>query len=513
MKQVGVKEKSETCPGERGVSPIIGVVLLIGIVALTSLSLFVVAVDFTSSTTQAVEQEQVEQSFIELSHSIETESKTTDSVSQVGLDAGDHGAITRDNSALMEVDSDNLKDPISAEVGTIEWENEAGTTVAYQAGSVFRDTGNQTQLLSSPSISYDRDTETLTMPAYNVSGDHTLNSGDVRIEKESSTSKNEVTELQQNSTTIRVESEYYLGWKEYFEEDAGGTVVSDYGSIDGDFGYVVAKLGYIDFDDEVFSEGITHSGECNIGTGGGPSGCDDDGIGPGDPSQPMDSVVDQMINKPEEANNQSFDYIVSEGEDIYDAAGQNQIEDDYVLIDRDLDDEELEVSLKDGNATVAIDGNMKETDVTVEDNHNDHTLQIYLNGSFHSHNNEVCVEDCVEDGTTIQIFGTSETGLYFHGPNSVFEGLFYAASDEDEWDHVGGCTDCSDHQFYGQQWPDVYGSIVVKSMHVDSQGTPHNDFERDPDIDDADIDFREDLMPPQLTYLNVAEHRMSVENS
>ena len=495
---------------ERAVSPIVGIALLFGLVAIASLSFFVIGTSLITESEQQLEQERVENAFVELSHSIGSEASDPGMGTIVELDAGDHGVITKENTATMEVTADNLDGAVGFDIGTVEWESDDGTTIAYQGGGVFRETGEETQLVSSPSINYDLDSETLTMPVYNVTGEENLHSGPVRLDQDSVDQINQVAYMQEDNVTIHVESEYYMGWKQYFEDQAGDTIVTDYGSIDGDYGYVEAELGYIDFDDDVFSDGVSYSGECDgQGGGGGGDSCDQHGweVSEGDPSQPMDSVVDQMINNPEEANNQSFDDVIGEGESI-----EDEFENEFVLIDRDLDGDDVEVSLEHGNATLAVDGDIRDTDITVTDNVDDHTLQIYLNGSYLNNGEDVCVDDCIGDGTTIQIFGTSETAIQFGtGGQPTFEGLFYAASDEAEWDHLDGSGVCSaSDQLCVQATPDIYGGVVVNSANI--QGGGSVSIEHDPEIDAIDVDFREELMPPQITFLNVVEHRINLEN-
>ncbi|OIB55759.1 DUF7289 family protein [Natrialba sp. SSL1] len=516
-----VMGQSKTGPKERGLSPIIGIVLLFGLVSVVSISLLVVGAGHITETEKQVEQEQVEQSFIQLSQTVATEGVSGDTVSHLDLEAGEYGAVTYENSATMEVNANNLEDPIRADVGTIEWENEDGTTVAYQSGAVFRDTGNETRVLSSPSVNYELDTETLNMPIYNVSGQQTLDSGTIRVDGGSIGAESEVAYMQEDNVTIRVESEYYLGWKQHFEEQAGDTIVTDYGSLDGDFGYVVAELGYTQFED-TFEDGVTHSGICDGqggGPGGGPPGGDPDssncdqhgwGVSQGNPSQPLDSVVDQMINNPEGAMDSHFDGVYEEGESLPD-----EFENEYVLIDRDLNGDYIKADLTNGNTTLAVDGDIENTDIRVTENHPDHTLQIYANGSYLSDGADVCVDDCTElsDGSTIQIFGTSEMGIQFGtGGDPDFEGLLYAASDEERWDHIDPTGQCSEYdQLCVQAGPDIYGGIVVNTADIQGGGSVSIDM--DPDIDEADVDFREDLLPPQITYINVAEHQMSVEGT
>src|SRR6056297_862924 len=132
---------------DRAVAPVVGYVILFGLVGIASISLLVAGSGFVADSQQQMEQERVEQSFTELSQRIETEAASPDMGAVAELDAGDHGAITRNNTAFMEVSADNLNKDITVNIGTIEWTNDAGTTVAYQGGGIFRNPGNDTQVI------------------------------------------------------------------------------------------------------------------------------------------------------------------------------------------------------------------------------------------------------------------------------------------------------------------------------------------------------------------------------
>lgn len=480
---------------------------MLGLVAVASLALVIVAMEATTTTEQETEQELVEQSFVELSQSLATQAGDSDIRRSVNFEAGEHGAIARESTGEMVVTGETMGE-VEFEIGTIEWQGDDGTTVAYQGGAVFRETGQETQLLSSPSINYDRSTETLTMPIMTVTGDDELRSGPIDLAYHDHRSVNKVARMDEENVEIRVESEYYLGWKEYFERQAGDTIVTGYGEIEDDYGYVVAELGYLEFDD-AFEDGVSYASECD---GQGSHPCDDLAeVSQGGPFEPLDDVVYAVINDPEEVSDDGsgFDRNISEEQ-----TRPTEIEDEYVLIQGDLAEEDIEVDLSEGNATVAVDGDMWGTNITVTDRADDNTLQLYLNGSFASDGGNVCLESCdsLDDGTVIQLFGTSETAIQFGpgGGSPKFEGLIYAASDEDSWDHVYSQGQCDEdaNQLCVQASPDIHGSIIVES--VDLQGELN--VTHDPAIDSDDVDFREELLPPQLTYMNMVEHTLRVEN-
>lgn len=494
---------------DRGVSTVLGVALMVGLVAVTSVALLLVAVDTTADTERQLERERVEQSFIELSHTIATQAGDSDGVRSVEFEAGDRGAITREATGKMVVNSTSFDD-VEFTLGTIEWEDDDGTTVAFQAGAVFREKGPETQLLSAPAIQYDVKTEELEMPIYTVTGDERLHSGQIEISQRDLSSVNEVARIDEHNVSIYVESEYHRGWKQYFEEQAGDTVVRSHGPLPGhdDLGYVEVELGYKEFEDAL-SDGVSYTGACE---GQGSHDCEwhDEDISEGGPYEPMDAVIDKMINDPVEATGNDFDEVINESDPDPDF----NFTDEYVLIDRDLDGEFVNVDLSAGNATLAVNGDIKQTDIRVTNVADNNTLQLFVNGSYQSDGQDVCVVDCdsLDNGSTIQMFGTSDMSIHFGpGGDPNYEGVLYAASNEDRWEHLepdGVCSEDSPYQMCVQATPDVYGSVIVESINIQGDlNITHADG-----LSEDDIDFHQHLLPPQLTYMNMVEYTLAVEN-
>lgn len=114
-------------------------------------------------------------------------------------------------------------------LGAVVYEG-ANTRMAYQGGGVFRSTTQGGQMISPPEFHF-RD-GTLTLPAINVTGDAALgNSATVtrrQVDRRFPTGVgNSTNPLDNHVVTVTVNSEYYRGWGEYFEERTDGEVEYD----------------------------------------------------------------------------------------------------------------------------------------------------------------------------------------------------------------------------------------------------------------------------------------------
>ena len=104
------------------------------------------------------------------------------------------------------------------------------TELAYQGGGVFRASSGGGVMISPPEFHF-RD-GTLTLPAVNVTGDAGIG-GRATVTRSNVVRKfptgidNSTNPLDNHVVTVTVQSEYYRGWGEYFEERTDGEVKYD----------------------------------------------------------------------------------------------------------------------------------------------------------------------------------------------------------------------------------------------------------------------------------------------
>ncbi len=493
---------------ERGQSTLMGMVLLIGMVAAGSLGLFLIAGDAITGAEHQSEQERIEQAFIELSNSISSSAASGDVSQSMELHAGKQGAIAHHDSATYKVWTQNYNKTNSTmvangSIGTIEYEDDDGTKIAYEGGAVFRETGRQTRVLSSPPLDYNHETSTLSFPVFGLTEDKTINSGDITI-KQTNVDREPTNYIQNDHVFVEIHSEYCRGWQQYFVEQAGDTTLQEpcYGG-ENEEGTVKVRLGYDDISN-AFTSGVAVPSEDNIND---KKNTFDD-ISTGKQYQPMDGTILQLTDDFENGSAEQID-----GTGTY-TAGEYYAD--------ELIDPNLNFDLSDGDAVLAVDGDVRIDSGGISVSNcgpsGENQLKIYVEGDFTMSKGEV-QPNCGGDGgvETIQVYGMSTTGIDFHS-NPTFNGLIYAASDKDPadddfsgWPVEGTKNRDDNYQLNFQGANEFKGSVVVHSINTDSNLKGVDDVTPE---DDAVIEPIPDgyAPAPQLTYLNLAEYEIEIKN-
>ncbi len=146
------------------------------------------------------------------------------------LDLPDRGgtAIREEVSGRIWVNRTNFSTRttdvlVNRSVGAIRYDTDDDTTFVYQSGAVFRESGNNTVLLSNPSFRYALDRNggnpTLTLPIVTTVGPDAIPNGEVRARKvKTETPLNDDVIVENDLVSVTVQSEWYVGWAEYFRE-------------------------------------------------------------------------------------------------------------------------------------------------------------------------------------------------------------------------------------------------------------------------------------------------------
>jgi len=488
--------------GGRGQSEVLAVVLLFGIVAVGATGLLLFGLNANQELKQAAANDRAEQSFVELRQTLGTAAWDHDEVRSIDLAVGQGGAVAREDTGWIHVESDALETDLNLSIGTIEYTGDDGTKIAYQAGGVFRETGNATRVVSAPPVDYADADNTLTFPVITVVGDEALGPGPVTTVHNSTTTYGEAAVLEDENVHITVKSDYYRGWEQYFRVQAGNPVVR---SVDHGNRTVTVQFGYDELD-QVFDAGVIHT----------PGGLQDKHDNVGDAARqgrmrPIDSVIGDIVNDTEDGTT-AVDRDLGTIDSSH--AGSDTLSAGTYVADGMTESGELAFDLTAGNATLVVDGDMEMDSIVVTDRTAGNTLKIYSTGDLLMHGGgAICVDPCYEntDASVIQVYGTSEMGVDFGtGGEARFEGLLYAASDESSWGDRSGQCDESD-QVCIQSNPHVYGSIVAATMNVHANGV---EFEYDEDLADAKIGMYpgEYSLPPPITYVNINHHRVDVRD-
>ncbi|WP_435333570.1 polymer-forming cytoskeletal protein [Haloarchaeobius sp. TZWWS8] len=217
----------------RGVTPVVGVVLLVGIVAIGTISLLVFSgVALEQAQDQATDK-RVEQSFVEFDRNLQSVAYSDGGARSVPFDLVAKEAAIRHEDAgrviITMTKGGNTTTIVNKSIGVIEYERD-GEIYAYQAGGVFRGTGENTVVLSPPNTEYninDDGEPTLSLPILQTSGDKQLNSGTITMRKNRTIAPlNNASIIRGAMVTVTIESEYYGGWYEHFNAMTDGTGVT-----------------------------------------------------------------------------------------------------------------------------------------------------------------------------------------------------------------------------------------------------------------------------------------------
>lgn len=490
----------------RAESTLLGLILLIGMVAVVGSSMVLVADESLTSVQRQSEHERIESGFVELSQQMATASSAGDSSRALNLETDQDGTVVMTDTGQISISGGNVNKSVS--IGAIEYQDDDGTTFAYQAGGVFRETGNQTRIVSAPPIEYDVESETLTFPITEVRDETRLGSGDIVVDHYETDPLGGSSLVENDTVTIEVTSKYYRGWERFFEKQGGATTVRNVEVYDNQTGTVTAEFGYQEVSD-AFKTGAIYATDFEM-----QGGADiDDSLTQRVAYPPLTEEVDRLVNATR-APKDTF-----EGTEITRLGTVDEHNDsleDGIYVTSGIEESgHLEFDLSDGNATLVVDGDINANDetITVSEHENDHELSVYLTGDYNAENGgNTCVTEkgCYEneDATVIQLVTSDESEIDFGpGGKSRFEGVIYAGGTNEDWTKRHGC----DKQVCVHSNPNFFGSIIASSVEIQG-GKGSIDFEYDSQLQNEDVGIYPDpsLLPPQLTYLNIAEHTVDV---
>lgn len=236
----GVKTANTSfASGDRSVSEVLGVALLIGIVFLGISIVLLVGFSELTGTQETVEVAQAEQSLTQFD--AEANRIATGSTAAQTVDLG-----LRGNSGTLDVNPEsgritieyvdnifrsNRTEVLNTSLGAVVYEN-SDTTVAYQGGGVWRSDGDGSTMVSPPEITFQE--KTLTMPvivseqAGGVHSDVQLTAETVSEQKFPNATvidRNLTNKVDTGTVWITIESEYALAWGQFFEDRTNAEVV------------------------------------------------------------------------------------------------------------------------------------------------------------------------------------------------------------------------------------------------------------------------------------------------
>jgi hypothetical protein len=519
---------------ERGQSAVVGIVLLVGIVAISSTGILLLSTEAQQANQERVSQEQAERAFVLLDKRVSTVARSESGSRSVslGIDA-DNGAIRKENTGRIVVRStDRNTELLNTSIGAVVYET-AGTTYAYQAGGVWRGSGANTQMISAPEVNYREASLSLTMTV--LSGEEQLDADPISISKNKTPKFKRFDMIEGEVLVMEIHSEYYAGWATYFRERVDNAAVT----VDAPNETVVVELGRID-PDANFQDGVTASGDINFGGGSTVVSGNVSASGSvNDPSRVTGDVetgaeydmapIDRVIYRKIEDAKTNTTYVDldedldglsdTDGDSIPELQGGTT----YFAPDGIDLDGSVHADLSTGNVTLIVDGDIVVDDgaITVTDHGGERALRTYTNGSIALDNQDWDVAGGSQDAEHNQIYGVSTTQFALDNAGH-FEGTLYAPREEEvqgdneAWSEISGNNKCDrtatdDYDVcISTGSATVDGSIIAGSMFMAQSADLNYDSELrtlEPVLHNEGT-----ALPPPLTRVTITVYEVDVSD-
>ncbi|MDF9744926.1 DUF7289 family protein [Natrinema salsiterrestre] len=216
----------------RGVSPVVGVVLLVAIVLIGVTLVLTVGSSVLDGVQSEANREQVHMCMDESDHRLDTVAMTgqeqpmgfDDQVCQPQIDGHGTLSVTWYNSSDGDPDWSDDDRVVSEDLGTYEFELEDGT-LAHQGGGVWERTGSGVRVDKSPEIGFGSN-DTLQLNFMRLDSEGGIGSGS-KAERDHEAATNTTESLRgitENASSddfaVRIESEYADGWERHFERES-----------------------------------------------------------------------------------------------------------------------------------------------------------------------------------------------------------------------------------------------------------------------------------------------------
>lgn len=471
----------------RGLTPVLGLVLLVGITAVASMALFLVGLSLADATQSSAELEQAEQSMAQLAVSGDRIAAGESSHADFEIMGTGSGTVWASSDAgrlnITVTNRTNDKQLLSMErsLGAIVYEASDGTEIAYQGGGVWRkDQSGVSSLVRSPEFHYRATPDpTITFPIVTVDSEFSA-SGDTSgtMVATNSTSlypdrPGHLNPLQDGSVLIQIESQYCEGWEEYFLSRTDGSAAED--CDDGEEGVLEIQFS-VPFELDGLEGGVM------LGDGDGTPG-DFDGINDSDEfgdSNGAPSATPMVESKLEEAKSSG---TVLPDEDVIDESESGLYYDDG-----SLSNGSIEFNTSAGDIEIASDQNpVFDGNVTIT---GDNNVTVYSKKDLVSNGQGNVIIGSPDKSSQLRVFVHSDVDEVGHkGQNADFHGLLYAPNSKVSL-------------FRGNN--DASGALVAESYD-----TGNTEFDIDPEL--VDFEFFQTVGDAPFYYLHLSETTIDVQ--
>jgi Mg-chelatase subunit ChlD len=141
--------------------------------------------------------------------------------------------VSLSNSGSMTIATNGGQCSATLPLSTVRYQSDGGDTVAYQAGGVWRQSGDQSVVVSPPSVTYQNDT--LSASLVNLTG--TIGDDRFRLQKDGNASENATSDVRStlfagdcrrpSDVSLSVTSDFYRAWEGYLDDETPATPTVD----------------------------------------------------------------------------------------------------------------------------------------------------------------------------------------------------------------------------------------------------------------------------------------------
>jgi hypothetical protein len=222
-------------PADRGVSAVLGVVLLLAIILTGMAVTVVIGATALDQTKDQLGVDRAEKTLTQLDSKSAVVALGSSNHQSVSLAQGSGSDYTVEqergwmNVSIENTTSGTVTPIVNTTLGAVVYEN-GQVELAYQGGGVWKNTEGGTTMISPPEFHFRN--ATLTLPIIAVGGEQGIG-GTAEISKNGPTIRKFANEshdasftnpLESGRVTVTVQSEYYEAWGRYFEQRTEGGV-------------------------------------------------------------------------------------------------------------------------------------------------------------------------------------------------------------------------------------------------------------------------------------------------
>lgn len=444
-------------PTDRGVSDAINFIILFGVVL--SAAGFIVGFggQVVDDTRKNAEIEHAENAFAKLDSKASasalgrTGSRSTISL---GTQTSPEASTSISQDGQVRVISKNIstgdtEEIVNRSLGKVVYNN-AGETIAYQGGGVFRQSvgDDQSTIVSPPEVRYRGDTLTMPLIALGPNSTVTGDATELSVQQaEKTTLLTNQRRVEGTQITIEITSDFYRAWGNYFETRVGDkTEVTYYDSNNT----VQVNLGLPKTGDPTYDGGVVSTGDVlaqNSTDVNGPviAEGDIDNVN-GSTSEftqtgaePLDAIIQSHV-KEARANGEDLGVInesmtldgglyYSKGIE-YDSSKKFDADGDGDDDTNGLNNGTLSMTAVKNNITLVVDGDINVGQTAkisaIASNANNTSVRVLTTGDVLLGTGSPIVRGNLPEN--LQIYGTSETDLLI-SQNATFRATYYAPTD------------------------------------------------------------------------------------